>query len=515
MSKVKSAIITSLVVIAIIVAAFFGTISFNVSATQRYNSIAASISLGSDFTGYATRTLYPEGVVSADEYAYLTADEQSGYEKQGAVYVNLSETGYDSLAELSSAVSKDAQVLAGRFADRKLSDFSVSVQDGVTIKVSVPTNYSYAAYAGDDTNSRSEYLSVATSTISFLTSDGEMTLRTPDASITVADEDGNESTINMTYNEDEYTDVDILGDGSKTYSFVSANENVADYFSSVTGYTFGGNHVLHFNLTEYGRERMRYVTTLAASSDSNAIYLCIGDTLILSITATSTMDSDTMEFALSTSDMVSDAAVTLNSVVNDGVLSVKYSDDGAIYSSSASAGELSALMALIACIVVVVAFAVAAIIKYKRLGGIVAMNGFVFALVMLYALYLLSIQVTFAVIATCFAALIIFGAANLAVFSEVRAQCKTGKTMQSAIKTAYRKTLFGIMDMHIILLVAAIILASVAAGEAAACGLILVIGTIASYALYWFTRLMWHVLSAPRRDKFAFGGFKREVYGDD
>ena len=50
MSKVKSAIITAIVVIAIVVAAVFGVASFNVGAIQRYNSIAASISLGSDYS---------------------------------------------------------------------------------------------------------------------------------------------------------------------------------------------------------------------------------------------------------------------------------------------------------------------------------------------------------------------------------------------------------------------------------------------------------------------------------
>ena len=61
----------------------------------------------------------------------------------------------------------------------------------------------------------------------------------------------------------------------------------------------------------------------------------------------------------------------------------------------------------------------------------------------------------------------------------------------------------------------AILMAAVCQGAAAACGLILVVGTLVSYVLYWFTRFMWYVLSSPQRNKFAFGGFKREVYGDD
>ena len=53
------------------------------------------------------------------------------------------------------------------------------------------------------------------------------------------------------------------------------------------------------------------------------------------------------------------------------------------------------------------------------------------------------------------------------------------------------------------------------AGEAAACGFIFFIATIASYVLYWFTRFMWYVLSSPVKDKFKFCGIKREAYDED
>jgi hypothetical protein len=72
-----------------------------------------------------------------------------------------------------------------------------------------------------------------------------------------------------------------------------------------------------------------------------------------------------------------------------------------------------------------------------------------------------------------------------------------------------------ILEMHLIILVACIITLFVAVGEVAACGYIMFIATLASYILYWLTRLFWYVMSAPAKDKFAFGGFKREVFGDD
>ena len=173
------------------------------------------------------------------------------------------------------------------------------------------------------------------------------------------------------------------------------------------------------------------------------------------------------------------------------------------------------MLALVSFVVVLLVLCVCAAIKYKKLGGVLSMSLAILSLVLLYALFILGIQVSYAVVATCGLVLVLFAAANLVVLGEVRAQCAKGKTMQAAVKDTYKRTLLPVLDIHIVILVLAIFVASVTHGAVAASGLILVVGAIASYALYWFTRLMWFVLSAPQRNKFAFGGFKREVYGDD
>ncbi len=67
MGKVKSAIITALLLAAILVLSLFATISCDVPGTNnvsRYNSFISSINLGSDLTGEAYALLYPEGVIS-------------------------------------------------------------------------------------------------------------------------------------------------------------------------------------------------------------------------------------------------------------------------------------------------------------------------------------------------------------------------------------------------------------------------------------------------------------------
>ena len=80
MGKVKSAIITSLLVAALLVLALFATISCNVPGTnnvKRYNSFLSGIHLGSDLTGEAYALLYPKGVISVTDYYLVVNDDDN------------------------------------------------------------------------------------------------------------------------------------------------------------------------------------------------------------------------------------------------------------------------------------------------------------------------------------------------------------------------------------------------------------------------------------------------------
>ena len=110
---------------------------------------------------------------------------------------------------------------------------------------------------------------------------------------------------------------------------------------------------------------------------------------------------------------------------------------------------------------------------------------------------------------------IFFAGSNFFSFEQIRKESDAGRTIQAAVKQGYKKTLSGILDLHIVLLVISVILALVCTGTAAGCGLMLLIGTLASYVLHWFTRFMWYVTMGPARDKFKFCGFSREAFDED
>ena len=181
MSKVKSAVITTLFVIAIVVLALFSTVSWPVAGTDgtdTLNSFVGNIHLGSDFTGSAYVMLYPEGVISAADYDIVVKDsanaDKDKYEKKyssrGGVYV--ANEKLEDEEGFKASIKKDADILNGRFGRKEYSSYSVALEDGgFAIKVTVPKNYTYVDYKNNGS------LTEISNTVSYLMLDGELTIR--------------------------------------------------------------------------------------------------------------------------------------------------------------------------------------------------------------------------------------------------------------------------------------------------------------------------------------------------
>ncbi|MDE6373121.1 MAG: hypothetical protein K2L72_01335, partial [Clostridia bacterium] len=500
MSKAKSVVITVILAIAVAVAAFFAAISFPVANNvKRLNSIASNIRLGADFSGYAYTTVYPEGVLTAEEFSAIDDEDKSDYDKVGGLYVD-KETHPD-IEQLKADVAADAAILNKRFGQKGYSSYSVAVEDGVSIKISVPTNFSRAAYMNNDDDTRSSALSVASAALSSMSAYGGLTLRTTDTSISMTDESGNSITYDVTKKgKDEWVEKAQVNNAD-TYSLADGDD-VADYFKSITSRAVGSSAIITFNLTKEGREKFYELTTRAASSSSQTIYFFVGDRQLVSFSCETAVNQKSLSLQSSDAVTAQNSAITMNSAVKGDTLKLEYKDLDSVITSSATGGDNASLFAFIACLLVLVGLIILLCVKYKKLGAVTSFISVIFALVELYALYLLNIQVTFAVIVVSMLCLALFVISNALVFAEVRRLTEGGRVIQAAIKDAYKNLIMTITDLHIVLVVVAILLAAVGVGEVAACGLIAVIGVVASYVLYWFTRFMWYVESSPERDKF-------------
>lgn len=515
MGKIKSAIITALLVAAIAVLAFFSLFSWQVPGTngvKRYNSFISSIHLGADLTGEASTVLYPEGVITAADYNFGMPEIPEGEEAEGlsaeelnelkdkqseyiAKYVKRSDLyieqdAIDEYGEdaFKANVKKDAEVLSNRLGEKGYSSYSVSVQDNYTIKVTVPTNFTYSAYKQYDSASRSTQTTAISRTMQMLSYNGDLTLR------------------NSEVGKTQYDNI-----------LTPVKSEISDYIKSVSKYSMAGNYAVKINLTSAGRDRFRYITNSIVdnASDDKAIGFYVGDNQLLSLTVSSIIDESSFYITVDEA-YAQDYAIILDSVVHGETLTLGYNSDNlSVVYGTAPLGENAAIFLGVAMLLVLVAAVAYSVIRYKKLGLVNVIMIAIFALTITIALLLIEIQLTLAGAFTAVLGLALMCGSNFAVFESVRGETKKGKTIQSSVKSGYKNMLTGILDLHVILIAVSLMLALICVGELAACGLIFFISSVASYVLYWFTRFMWYVISSPVKNKFAFCGFTREEQIDD
>ena len=132
MGKIKSAILTAVLLAAIVVLAFFATVSFTVPGSggvKKYNSFLRSISLGGSLTGEAVSVLYPDGVISDADYNFGVPDDKDSdeykeyvdkYENFGSVWVEKEVLGENDVNkdELINNVKRDAEIMSARLGEK-------------------------------------------------------------------------------------------------------------------------------------------------------------------------------------------------------------------------------------------------------------------------------------------------------------------------------------------------------------------------------------------------------------
>ena len=306
MSKVKSAIITALLVAAIIVLGVFAVLSCpgpGSNGVEIYNGFLGNIRLGSEFTGEVYTMLYPEGVISAADYHLGENDKdedgnktyEDKYVPYGGLYVEKAKLEDKELAkELKDSVAKDAKILAQRFGAKGASSYSVSIVDDYAIKITLPTEFTYAAYkdfeSNYDSSARSESLSNLSNTIQYLIPNGALDVR-----------NGKDKT------------ADSILDYKEKPVFYS-------YFKSASVYSMAGTHAIRIELTDSGYSKLNYALL---NGGSGTAYLFVGDQCLqLPLTMGSSLDDKTLMFTVTNNNRsyAEDLAVVLDSAIHQNVV---------------------------------------------------------------------------------------------------------------------------------------------------------------------------------------------------
>ena len=504
MGKIKSAILTAVFVAAIVVLAFFATVSYTVPSSngvKKYNSFISSIGLGSDLTGEAVAVLYPEGVISAEDYEFGIPDDDEKkeeyvdkYQHFGSVYVEKEVLGEDDEdgKEFKNSVKHDAEILSCRLAEKEYSSYSVAVRDDFTIVVTVPTNYSYADYADTEYNMqetpRSDKQTLISDAVRYLAYGGELSLRNSEVGV------GHDNILTP----------------------ITADVN--SYFKSFKSFSRAGTYAVKVNLTDEGAELFKTISAqVSAANNDKAVGFFVGDNQLLSLNLSETVSGKTFYITVNSRQTAVNYATVLNSCIKGNALDLDYNtaNNIDIVYTSAPLGDNAAVYLMCALLAIILAAIVYSVVRYRLLGFVNALVILTYSLAMIVAIMLIGIQLTVAGAIFAVAGLALLVGANFVVFEKVRSETQKGKTMQSAIKSAYKSLLKGVLELHIVLVAVSLIVALVCVGELAACGLIFFIASLASYILYWFTRFAWFVVSSTVRDKFAFCGFKREELEDE
>ncbi len=506
MGKVKSAIITALLVSAIIILTLFATISFGVSGSN--DAFMINIPFGSELSGEASVTFYPEGVIAeakyysdtyeneekANEYKdkYELVEEADVYVEKDKLYETVDGQQVDARNKFIQSIKADAELLSERFGEKGYSSYSVTVVDDYLIKVSIPSGLNYVQSRLDDVNLRNTAYSVASHALNYITVDGALSIRSGDT----------------------YSDTNALYkelDKSNPYKFNS-------FFKGASVFRMSGTTALKIDLTDEGFEEMNKILTADGDSSTDAsAYLFAGETSLGLTFTMGTALTDKSLFFQSTSDSSEDYAILINSIAHGKMLTNPLSDveNENIIISSPVAGRNVAIWVGAAVLLVVLLAAALPIIKYKLLGLVNALMVLTYSIALLVAIYLIGIELTIGGLFAALLGLALLSFSNFFTFEAVRRETALGRTIESSVKLGYKKSLFGILDIHVILIIAAAVMTLVGVGELSACGLIFLVGSIASFALYWFTRFMWYVMSSLVRNKFAFCGYAREVEEDD
>ena len=188
-----------------------------------------------------------------------------------------------------------------------------------------------------------------------------------------------------------------------------------------------------------------------------------------------------------------------------------------VYSYDATMGEHAALIAACVIGVLVLAMIVFSLIRYKGM-GLAHVYGFLtYALIFILCLaFVPQITVNIAgLLAIVLSAAMMVGF-NYYAFRNIRSEFYTGKTLTSAIKSGYKKSLAITIDTHIILFIASLVVYFISLGSAQYLALIFLIGTVISAACTLaVTRFYLYTFLAQPKNKIAFCNFKREETEDE
>lgn len=494
MGKKKSVVLMSLLTIVIVVLCALTVLpSFAIPGSiKKWNPAVNQYDLGAELGGSYYTYYYPEGVITETEFnnnlAGITDEEEKtefveSYLPHGSLYLSKEEDmnivdGEEVSADFTAAFNAAAAEISARYAARGYSDYRVAIVDDYAIRVEVPAS---------DVNAAQVMSSFALT--------GEMTL-----------EVGGELVEELKGKESKITDL---------IKKVSVKDRYDVAYAQVK-FTKAGKAML-----DELKDTLSS-SSEATSGEANTLNVMIGDTAVLQI-CSDHIDGNVAKVPMAyveNIDSVKMLSILMNSVLENGGFDIEFRPlaTSEIRMSETANGNNVAVILYVAVAVVMLALMVASMIKMGKFGGVNTYTNLSYLIIVGLCFAFISegiFEITTGSILIFVIGLVLVNAINYFIYNAIKAEFESGKTVESAVKAGYNKTLGLVVDVYAVLLLAALALLIGGAGVyTMALQAIICVITGAFCNLLWGRAINYTFLSASK-NKYKYFHFVREEDDDD
>ncbi len=373
-----------------------------------------------------------------------------GIDLSGGYYVVLTpELGSDQ-ADADATIDSAMEVLRSRLDDKGFTEATISRQDGNRIRVEVP-----------EVDNADEILSIigSTGTLSF---------------------------------QDSTKHEWLSGDDIKSAYVGQDNQN--------------GGYVCVLNFTNEGISKFSEATKAIKDMSDTKMYIYLGDTVVSQPTVNSQITDDSAQI---TGFATYDEAEAVASVIESGRLPIEYTVSEA-RSISARLGEKAISTSLLAAGIGLALVFVLMIIMYRGLGAASCLSLITYVLMYIVLLAIVpNIQLTLPGIAGILLSIGMAVDANVIIFERIKHEYASGKMVNSAIDSGFKRALVTIVDGNVTTILSAIVLWILCPGTIKGFAITLLIGIVLSLiASLLFTRWFVKLLLPLSEKKEAFCNLK-------
>lgn len=477
MGKKKSAIF--LILITLVIAFFCAvcTVSFEYGTIKKYNSAVSLMDKDSQFGGGYNAVYYPDGVISAEEYAGLEDDEKSEYTSyaNGSIYLEkesvCDEDGVTVKESFKTEFAASVRALTKRYESAHIEGARVEICDDYTVRVSM-----------------AQRLNSAGTAVQLFGYMGEFS---------------------VSYGSDE--------DSAEVIIEATEQKPITDYFKGASSTVQQDTAFVILDFTKEGRELVKDATASATSDSTSTMYFKVGDNNVISLTVSQQIDQSSLAISGSyTAETANIVAKLIDNVINgeETSLSMKF-NEARTYSDGM--GEWAATFVYIAFGAAMLVSAIFFFVRYRLLGFTHLYTILTFAILTVICLsFIPELYLGLNTIAAFIIGFAMLNASNFVSYEYARREYALGKTIASSVKQGYKKCFFALFDVHIALAVIAFLAYFIATLELKIFALALLLFVLFSgVCTLLVNRFYWAIMMSLSKNKGKFCHFVREEVEDE